>query len=334
MGAAAGEAGFSTMLAESTPQNRRNSEGDVIALKDGRLLAAWSDFYGGSRDDAAARISAATSRDGGRTWTARYTLQENTGRQNVMSVSLLRNRGEILLFYLVKNSTSELYPVMRRSRDEARTWSEPLRVTADPGYYVMNNARVARLRSGRLVCPTSFVPDIARRGEPFRNVMYFSDDGGATWRRGRQTVVCPKRGAMEPGLLELKNGRLLQIIRTQLGRIWYALSADGGDTWTEAQPWTVVAPEAPSTLIRLPGRRGLLLVYNSSERVRTPLAAAVSKDEGRTWSGPREIESDRTATYAYTSATVYRSRVLLTYYVARGGLWSLRFRSVPLSWFG
>ena len=330
-----------TMLAEATPENTRNSEGDVLPLKDGALLAAWSDFYGGRDDDSPARISAAISRDGGRTWSRRYTLLENAGKQNVMSVSFLRSRsGEVLFFYLVKNSRSELYPEIRRSRDEGKTWSAAVRVVADPGYYVMNNARAVRLKSGRILCPTSFVDNLGSRGESFQTVMYASDDDGRTWRRGKQTISCPNRGAMEPGLLEMRDGRLLQIIRTQVGRIWHSYSADGGDSWTEAQPWTVAAPEAPSTLLRLPGKGELLLIYNpvvdlkaGHSGPRTPLVAATSADEGRTWSRPMILESDSRATYAYTSATVHRSRVLLTYYVERGGLLSLRFKSMPVEWF-
>lgn len=342
LSAAAPDEVIETVLAQSTPQNRRNSEGDVAVMKDGTLLAAWSDFYGGSDDDAPARISAARSRDGGRTWGARYTLLENTGTQNVMSVSFLRSRsGDLLFFYLVKNSSTELYPEVRRSRDDGRTWGAPERVIGDAGYYVMNNARVVRLASGRILCPASFVEKVGVPDESFRTVMYCSDDDGRTWRRGSQTVSCPKRGAMEPGLLELKDGRLLQIIRTQLGRIWHSYSTDGGESWSEAQPWTVAAPEAPSTLVRLPGTGSMLLIYNPVVRLgaghsgpRTPLVAATSQDEGRTWSPPVTVEGDPGASYAYTSATVHRSRVLLTYYVERGGLLSLKFKSIGVAWFG
>jgi sialidase-1 len=330
-----------TMLAPATVENPRNSEGDVIALRDGALLAAWSEFTGGARDDSRARIAAARSADGGRTWGPRFTLQENVGAQNVMSVSLLRSRsGEILFFYGVKNSPRELYFMVRRSRDEAQTWSEPVRVIADPGYYVMNNARVVQLSSGRILCPTSFTEEVWTRKEQFRTVMYYSDDDGRTWRRGRGVAVCPQRGAMEPGLLELRDGRLLQIIRTQMGEIWHSHSSDGGDTWTEARPWTVRAPEAPSTLVRLPGSGELLLIYNPVVKLgtdhsgpRTPLVAALSRDEGKTWSRPKEIELDRSATYAYTSVTFHGESALLTYYVSRDKRLSLKFKSLALEWF-
>ncbi|NBW86943.1 MAG: hypothetical protein EBR23_08990, partial [Planctomycetia bacterium] len=39
--------------------------------------------------------------DGGRTWGPRSTLEENTGRENVMSVSFLRSRSGDVLFACV-----------------------------------------------------------------------------------------------------------------------------------------------------------------------------------------------------------------------------------------
>lgn len=332
---------FANFLAEATAANPRNTEGDVIALKDGSLLAAWSAFHGGSRDESTAQITAAISRDGGRTWGAPFRLQENIGKQNVMSVSFLRSRksGEILFFFLVKNSEEDLYPVVRRSADEGKTWSAPVRVLQDPGYYVMNNARVIQLRSGRILCPLSYTGKVFAQGQTFRNVVYYSDDDGRTFRRSPSILTAPRRGAMEPGLLELQDGRVLQIIRTQVGEVWHSISADGGVTWSPAAPWTVAAPEAPSTIFRLPDGR-VVIIYNPEVRLggdhsgpRTPLVAAVSRDEGKTWSPYQVIEPDPAATYAYTSVTLHEGRVLLTYYYGKEKMYSLRFRSIPFEWF-
>jgi sialidase-1 len=68
---------------------------------------------------------------------------------------------------------------------------------------------------------------------------------------------------------------------------------------------------------------------------RTPLAAAVSTNEGRTWSAPRTLEDHTDQEYAYTSVAFFENRVLLSYYVAENSAdrISTRFRSLPLSWF-
>jgi sialidase-1 len=340
-----------SVIAPATPENLRNTEADVLVRRDGSLLAAWADFYAGSRDDAPARISASVSADGGRTWAPRFTLQENTGGTNVMSVTLLRSRtGDVLFFYLQKNSRTDLKAYVRRSTDDARTWGPPVVVTADPGYHVMNNARVIQLRSGRLLAPVATSREVWTRNDDFRTAVYLSDDDGRTWRRSRSLLSAPKRGAMEPGLIELRDGRVMQIIRTQTGFIWRSFSSDGGGTWTDAAAWDIESPESPATLVRMPGDGDWLLVWNPTVAwgdpaktvlganhggARTPLAAMVSRDEGRTWSRPRNVEGSPASTYAYTSVTFHEGRALLTYYdfPSGGKQLSLKFRSVPLSWF-
>ncbi len=340
-----------SFIAVATADHPRQSEGDILPLKDGSLLAGWSDFYSGADDAAPARISAAKSSDGGKTWGPKFTLQENVGRANVMSVSFVRSRsGDLLFFYARKNSDTDLEIFVRRSTDEAKTWGSAVKVTGDPGYHVMNNARVLQLKSGRLLAPVATAPQVGTKNDGFKTSIYFSDDDGRTWQRGKTELRAPKRGAMEPGLIELSGGRVLQIIRTQVGQIWRAYSSDGGVTWSEASPWAIEAPEAPSTLARNPETGDWLLVWNPNvawtnpEKTvlgtnhggpRTPLAAMVSHDEGRTW-GPRKVlEPDAAVTYAYTSITFHDGRALLSYYYCpnHGKLISLRFRSVPLGWF-
>lgn len=342
---------ITSFIATADATHPRQSEGDIVVLRDGTLFAAWSDFYEKANDHAPARISAARSTDGGRTWGPRFTLHENTGHSNVMSASLVRSHtGDILFFYLQKNSTTDLKAYVRRSTDDAKTWDPPVLMMPEAGYHVMNNARVIQLKTGRLLAPVATSPQVGTKNDNFKTVVYRSDDDGRTWQRGATLVSAPKRGAMEPGLIELKDGRVLQIIRTQTGKIWHAHSTDGGDTWSEATPWALEAPEAPSTLARNPANGDWLLVWNPTvvwsnpEKTvlgtnhggpRTPLAAMISHDEGRTWSRPKHLESDPKATYAYTSITFHDGRALLSYYhsPAPGKLLSLKFQSVPLEWF-
>lgn len=340
-----------SFISQSTPAAPRQSEGDVTVLKDGTLLAAWSDFYGGAEDNAAARISASKSTDGGRTWGPRFTLQDNNGETNVMSVSFVRSStsGDLLLFYLRKNSVTDLKVFMRRSKDDGAIFGEPVLITPEEGYHVMNNARVIQLSSGRLLAPISTTSKVWTKNDNFRTVVYFSDDDGRRWKRSTSMLSAPKRGAMEPGLIELKDGSVMQIIRTQTGKIWHSYSKDKGETWSEAAPWSIEAPESPSTLVRLPATGDWILVWNPNvewkdpEKTvlganhggrRTPLVGAISKDEGKTWTKPRELESDPAVTYAYTSITPQNDRVLLSYYYFPVGSkdLSLRFKSIPLSW--
>ncbi|MEA3402499.1 MAG: sialidase family protein [Armatimonadota bacterium] len=336
---------FGLIVAEATEQNPRNTEGDIVVLADGRLLLAWSDFYGGPADNAPARISAKVSGDGGRTWGERYTLQENVGDENVMSVSLLRlDSGEILFVYGVKNSTSDLQFYGRLSRDEATTWSDPVRITDGRGYHIIMNARLLQLPSGLLMAPICWRDEVWTEGSSGVASAFVSDDRGRSWMRSEASIPLPKRGAMEPGVVRLRDGTRLMIIRTQLGQIYRSLSFDEGATWTPGEPMGVRAPEAPSTIARIPATNDLLLIWNDTFApgtdhggIRTPLVSAVSGDEGRTWRHRRVLEDAPHCGFAYTSVTFHQGRALLTYWVrqrfAEPRLIHLKLRSVTIEWF-
>jgi sialidase-1 len=331
----------------ATDQHPRYSEGSLMALADGRLLYATTEFIGSGSDFASARIVAVESADEGRTWGTPRILQENVGQTNVMSVTLRRLASParfdapIGFFYLVKNSPTDLRVFLRISMDESAHFGDPILVTDAPGYHVLNNDRVTVLSSGRLIVPVASTEDVGRINH-FICSCFLSDDGGRSWRRSRGSVDYAKRGAMEPEVVELDAGRLLMHIRTQLGHIAVSESADGGETWSAAQSWDVRAPESPATLRRIPSTGHLLLVWNDTYVAgaghggkRTPLTAAVSRDDGRTWSFRRDLETDSSHTFAYTSVTFHRGRALLTYYVReeKSGRISSRVKSLPIAWF-
>lgn len=341
--------GFARDVFQATEANPRYSEGSVIVLRDGRLFYATTEFEGSGSDFARARIIAVESADGGRTWGPPRVLQENVGKQNVMSVTLRRldprglADGPIGMFYLVKNSYTDLQVQLRVSEDECRTFGEAVAVavTRLPGYHVLNNDRVTVLSSGRLVVPIASTGDVEGENR-FVSSCVLSDDRGRTWRHSRGRVPYPRRGAMEPEVLERADGGLLMHIRTQLGHIAVSESTDGGETWGEPRSWGVRSPESPATLRRIPSTGDLLLVWNDTYREgeghggkRTPLTAAVSTDEGRTWTHRRDLETSDDHTFAYTSIAFDEGRVLMTYYVSddQTGRISSRFRSIPIAWF-
>ena len=341
------EANISRDVYPATKQNPRYTEGSVIELNDAALLYAVTEFFGSGSDHATARIIARRSNDDGRTWGEPRVLQANVGKQNVMSVTLRRlspaanSPAPIGMFYLVKNGPDDLDIHLRISADEAQTFGEPILVTDRAGYHVMNNDRVTVLNSGRLLVPIAATESL--RQNHFVSYCCLSDDGGKTWRYGRGQVDLPKRGAMEPEVVELLDGRVLMVVRNQLGTISAAWSGDGGDTWSQPGKLAgIQAPESPATLRRIPATGDLLLIWNNTYTPaaghggrRTPLAAAISRDDGQTWQNIRNLEFRQDESYAYTSLIFVQDRAVLSYYVAGGktGFHSSRFRSLPVAWF-
>lgn len=333
----------SVLVYRATKKNPRYTEGSILELDDGSLLFAVTEFENSGSDFARARIVGRRSRDGGRTWSEPRILQRNTGGLNVMSVTLRRLRtpaaaGTIAMFYLEKNGRDDLDLLVRVSTDEAASFGPAVRITQDPGYHVVNNDRVTQLASGRLLAPAASTPDVGKVNH-FVAHCYICDDGGRTWRPGKGSVDAPGRGAMEPEVVELRDGRLLMILRTQLGHIGKSYSTDGGDTWSEMESLGVRAPEAPATLRRIPSSGDLLLIWNDTFTPgaghggrRTPLTAALSADDGTTWRTVDQLESDPRRTYSYTSLVFVRDRAVMSYWESSPGSGDLscRFRSLPV----
>ena len=338
------------LVINPTEEYPRHSEGDVIELKDGRLCLVYSRFFGGAHDNSAAEIVKRTSGDGGKTWTDGRVLVGKEGSQNVMSVSLLRlDDGEILLFYLVKNSSCDLLMYVRRSKDELETVGEKTLVTVAEGYHVVNNDRVVQLSSGRLVVPAALHHCDENHREKWANSailrVFYSDDQGKTWKADMSdpnATPDPKVVLQEPGIVELKDGRLMMYIRTDAGTQYFRYSSDQGETWTDYGPGPLASPLSPATIERNPWTGDLLAVWNDHsgwhvfpKGRRTPLCLAVSNDEGQTWSKSRVLEGDPEGWYCYTAMTFLKDRLILAYCAGDkdvGGLNRLKVLAIPKEW--
>ncbi|MEX2511857.1 MAG: sialidase family protein [Cyclobacteriaceae bacterium] len=307
--------------------NPRNSEGDFIRLKDGRILFIYTHFTGQSASDfGSAFLAARYSDDDGHTWTGEgMTVVSNDGGMNIMSVSLLRlQNGNIALFYARKNSIHDCIPLMRISKDEGETWSDPMPCITDrKGYFVLNNNRVLQLENGRLIMPVALHETL--EGEEFndkgRLFTYFSDDNGLNWQAGKEVRNPKKATLQEPGLVSLKNGKLMMIIRTDEGVQFAAYSKNAGEKWTPAKPTPIPSPLSPATISRIPSTGDLMMVWNNNgvkeglyKGKRTPLNIAISKDDGKTWENEKVLENDPDGWYCYTAIHfVNDDQVLLGY---------------------
>ncbi len=314
----------------------RHSEGAFSRLKDGRILFVYSRFTNTYSDAAPCGLAAAWSSDEGETWTEPIQLltADQYGASNIMSVSLIRmQNGDLGLIHGVKIAPNYTRRFLCRSRDEGRTFYRRVECTLPdrPAYYVMNNDRIERLTSGRLLIPMAYQRHISDgRGVA---VFLYSDDDGETWQEAPDAIFppfsCTSEGLQEVGVIEKKDGALWACFRTDKLCQYESFSFDGGLHWTMAQPSRFTSPASPMKIKRHSGTGDLYAVWNpipnfngryvsNAGMGRTPLVWSVSRDDGTTWGEQHVIEAEAEHGYCYPAVFFTEDSAMLVAYCAGG----------------
>ena len=158
---------------------------------------------------------------------------------------------------------------------------------------------------------------------------WLSDDCGQTWHRSK-TVLTGKKGPghehdvalQEPGVVELKDGRLVMFCRTHIDLAFISYSSDQGETWSLNVPMPGIrAALAAPAIKRIPKTGDLLMVWDDHSMVtstthpyygrRTPFTVGISRDEGKTWEKVKNIEDAPDGWYCYTAIAFVGDHVLL-----------------------
>jgi len=307
--------GHQTLFLPTSEHNPRNGESTFARLNDGRIMMAYTEYYGTDWEDhATARISAVYSADEGETWTEPVVIiKKDEHAQNIMSPSLFRMvNGKLGIVYLIKevtvDNTITCMPIFAESEDEGLTWSDWVYCTTEMGYYCVINDGCMVDRNGRIWVPLSYcgVSHDAFGGTGFKFGKYkspvvqfaISDDCGRTWTKLPYTIESPLSdsvGLAEPGIYEYEDGRLWMYCRTGYGYQYQSFSEDRGLSWSSVQPnFAFTSPDSPMRVRRVGDYTAAVFnpysfnclrtvgeVWRSPKR--TPLVCAISRDDGRSF---------------------------------------------------
>lgn len=303
--------------------NPRNSEGAFIRAKNGDILFAYSRYTGTSNHDhASCDIAMIRSSDEGESWSDPKVIAtaEFFGTKNIMSVSALeQENGDIGFYFLIKENDFTTTVGRAVSRDGASFVCERCGADFAPNYYVINNDRFVRLKSGRIIAPAAYITaeenirsTETRERFPYRTTLLYSDDDGKSfkavgWSYTVHNTNCNDRGLQEPGITEREDGSLFLWMRTGIG---YQLESESlGDIEKFSEPTWGSFTSPPSPMQIKEYDRAFYAVYNPipnySGRVtaegswgRTPLVMRKSLD-GRTYGRLNIIEDDERRGYCY-----------------------------------
>jgi predicted neuraminidase len=216
--------------------------------------------------------------------------------------------GKVWLFYVVRfgETWSSSRVQAKVSKDNAETWSDAFPLHLEEGMMVCNKPIV--LNNGNYLLPLYHETgaDKEKVGADSTGLFLRFDATKKQWSEtGR---IRSATGNIQPAVVQLTDDHLVAYCRrggdyepTTHGYLVRAESQDGGQTWSEGKNSQFPNPNAAVDFLKL--RNGhLLLIYNDSMNDRTPLTAAISTDNDKTYPHRRNIATGD-FDYAYPIAT-------------------------------
>ncbi|QDT26616.1 hypothetical protein Enr10x_19210 [Gimesia panareensis] len=195
--------------------------------------------------------------------------------------------GTLLLFYKVGPNPSAWWGMLKVSHDNGKTWGPAKRLP--DGFVGPVKNKPYLLSDGTLLCPAS------TEHNGWQLQMEWTPDLGKTWHRTGPLNDGYKIAAIQPSVL--KYGDKLQILcRSKQGKLVEAWSDDNGRSWGEVTMTTLPNPNSGTDAVTLKDGRALL-VYNPTQKGRSPLHVAISED-GKHWSTALVLE-DQKGEYSY-----------------------------------
>lgn len=286
--------------------SQHNHDPDIAACPNGDLLAVW--YTTGTEAGRELAVAASRLPYGSDEWQPASSFWDVPDRND--HCPMLWFDGKQTLYHFNSLSAAATWGplaiTMRTSTDNGVSWSKARMII--PEYHARHQLISSEFRSreGWLILPC----DATTAGNG-GSALQISKDGGQTWFDPGGTIA-----GIHAGVTQLKDGRLLAFGRGDdiEGMMPQSISDDMGKTWTySASPWPTIGGGQRLVLMKL--NEGPLLFVSftdNSSRLKSPrglpfkdaagneftgygMFAALSLDEGRTWSVRKLMTAGETA---------------------------------------
>ncbi|WP_316810926.1 sialidase family protein [Pedobacter heparinus] len=269
-----------------------------------------------NRPGDANKLMSVSSTDNGLSWTAARKEFDLPGQAYYANAIIKDAEGNLHCVFHIFGEGNNGYRGRHlnlwycHTRNNGKEWSEPTEIYHG---YVGSIRGFIQLKNKRLLLV--FAKAIPERSQkPSNNSTdyglhdisaLYSDDMGKSWQSSKNDLRIPiessqttRYGGVEPNIIELSDGKIWMLIRTNKGVFYQSFSNDSGINWQQPEATKLVSSDSPAATLRLADNR-IVLFLNSDQRWdnkrtyalggRETLHAAISSDEGKTWKGFREV---------------------------------------------
>lgn len=277
----------------------------ITELDNGDLYVAYYGGGGEYRDDSCVwggRLEKGTAQ-----WSRPVVIADTPFRGEGNPVVWQAPDSLVWLFYVQRygDTWSEARIKAKISRDGAETWSDSFMIAFEMG--MMARGRPIVLADGDYLLPVYHETgaDRERTAADTSSLFLRFNPKTRTWTETNR--IRSRTGNLQAEPVQMTDDYLVAYCRpggdyepSTNRYIVRSESHDGGRTWSDGRDSQFPNPNAAVSFIRL--RNGhLLLVYNHSMSERSPLTAAVSTDNDKTYPHRRNIAEGRN-TFAYPMA--------------------------------
>jgi sialidase-1 len=285
----------------------------LAVSKAGTVLAFCEGRKASTSDTGDIDLLLRRSEDGGATWSEQQLLWDDGANtcgnpapvvdSETGTIWLLStwNHGDDMEHEIIAGTSGDTRRVyVLSSTDDGKTWSAPREITADTKqedwtWYATGPGAGIQLthapHAGRMVIPCDH---IERDTKHYYSHVIYSDDHGATWKRGGRT---PEHQVNECQVVELKDGQLLLNMRNydrDKSHRQVAFSNDGGLTWSGQRfDDTLVEPICQASIRRAGDT--LLFSNPADPKKRINMTLRASFDDAQTWPATLVLHSGPSA---------------------------------------
>ncbi|HWC76229.1 MAG TPA: sialidase family protein [Blastocatellia bacterium] len=254
----------------------------LVATKDG-IIAAW---FGGKHEknpDVGIWVSRRTARGWSQVVEVANGVSPDGKRYPCWNPVLFQPaRGPLMLFYKVGPSPTDWWGMLKTSTDGGASWSQAKRLPE--GFLGPIKNKPVQLSDGSILHPSS------TEHAGWRVHFERSTSSGEKWEMIGPIHDGKEFGAIQPSILVYPSGRIQILCRSRQRRVTESWSDDQGKTWSPMNATPLPNPNSGLDAVMLKDGRALL-VYNHTERGRTPINVAVSSD-GKTWKSALTLETE------------------------------------------
>ena len=259
----------------------------IAELDNGDLMLV---YYGGSGEyQADSAVYIARKARGSTKWSRQTVVMPRPKWPEGNAVIWQAPDGVVWLWNVVRPGAtwSSSHIVARTSIDRARTWSDPKLITTEDG--TMVRCKPILLADGDYLLPIYHETghDTEKVGADTTSLFLRYSPKSKRWTETPR--IASRLGNLQPAAAALSDTHLVCYCRRggdytprKDGFIVRSESHDGGLTWSPGRDSAFPNPNAAVDFLRL-GNGHLLLVYNDSMSQRTPLTAALSIDNNKSY---------------------------------------------------